>query len=123
MLGTGNPCLLYTSPEIWSKQIINPDHKAYVTRQHSHPDSMLDAMETGEPYDFKMAWFIGTNPLPNMAVQPRRWQAAFEKLEFNVVSDLSLIHIYCSAHTGSRTMSRSTSVAISTLSYRMVVMV
>ncbi len=81
-------CSLQVPPDIWSKQIINPDHKAYVTRQHSHPDSMLDAMETGEPYGFKMAWFIGTNPLPNMAVQPRRWQAAFEKLEFNVVSDV-----------------------------------
>ena len=81
-------CSLQVPPDIWSKQIINPDHKAYVTRQHSHPDSMLDAMETGEPYGFKMAWFIGTNPLPNMAVQPRRWQAAFEKPEFNVVSDV-----------------------------------
>lgn len=81
-------CSLQVPPSIWNKQIINPDHKAYVTRQHSHPDSMLDAMETGEPYGFKMAWFIGTNPLANIAVQPKRWEAAFKKLEFNVVSDI-----------------------------------
>ena len=81
-------CSLQVPPDIWSKQIINPDHKAYVTRQHSHPDSMLDAMETGEPYSFKMAWFIGTNPLATMGVQPWRWEAAFKDLEFNVVSDV-----------------------------------
>ena len=81
-------CSLQVPPDIWSKQIINPVHKAYVTRQHSHPDSMLDAMETGEPYAFKMSWLIGTNPLPNMAVQGKRWEAAFKKLEFNVVQDV-----------------------------------
>lgn len=76
------------SPELWDKQIINPDHVGYKQRHHAHPDSMLDAMETGEPYDFKMAWHIGTNPLANCAAQPKRWEAQFLKLEMNIFQDV-----------------------------------
>lgn len=83
-------CSLQIPPDVWDKQLINPNHKAYTARQHSHPDSMLDAMETGIPYKLKMAWFIGTNPLPNMAVQGKRWEEAFKQLEFNVIQDTTI---------------------------------
>lgn len=83
-------CSLQIPPEVYDKQIINPVHKAYVARQQGHPDSMLDALETGVPYRIKMAWFIGTNPLPNMGVQTKRWEEAFKALELNVIQDTTM---------------------------------
>ena len=83
-------CSLQIPPAVYKKQIINPNHKAYVARQQGHPDSMLDALETGIPYKIKMAWFIGTNPLPNMGVQTKRWEEAFKTLELNVIQDTTM---------------------------------
>jgi len=80
-------CMNSMPAEVWNKQIIDPVHIGYKQRHHSHPDSMLDAMETGEPYRFRIAWHMGTNPLACTGVQHKRWEAVFKKLEFNVVQD------------------------------------
>lgn len=76
------------TPELWEIQTINPDHVGYRQRHHAHPDSMLDCMETGEPYDYKFAWHIGTNPLSNTAAQPKRWNEQFKKMRMNVYQDV-----------------------------------
>ena len=55
---------------------------------HSHPDVFLDAIESGEPYQLRMLYFMATNPLPNQGVQPKRWHDAFLKMDFNVAQDV-----------------------------------
>ncbi|UWG98442.1 molybdopterin-dependent oxidoreductase [Dehalobacter sp. DCM] len=53
-----------------------------------HPDVMLEAIETGEPYPIKGAYFITHNLLSCMTAQPKRWYEAMRKMEFIVISDL-----------------------------------
>jgi len=52
------------------------------------PDMCLEQMETGVPYPIKAAWIQTTNFLACTSPDPKRTQAAFEKLDFNVVVDL-----------------------------------
>ncbi len=53
------------------------------------PDVTLDWLEMDDcPTDFKMSYWFGTNPLACMSVQPKRWEKALDKLEFNVVQDV-----------------------------------
>lgn len=55
----------------------------------AHPDLVLDTLETGDPYELKMAWFFGSNMLANTTdAQPKRWYEALRKLDFIVGQDL-----------------------------------
>ncbi|MGB9859764.1 MAG: molybdopterin-dependent oxidoreductase [Moorellaceae bacterium] len=54
----------------------------------THPDLTLDTLETGKPYELKMAWISSTNLLaPTNSAQPKRWYDALRKLEFCVATD------------------------------------
>lgn len=53
-----------------------------------HPDSILDALETGQPYPIKFAFMFGHNPLACMVPQPKRYFEALRKLDFICVTDL-----------------------------------
>lgn len=56
----------------------------------AHSDSILEAIETDEPYPIKMLWLTSTNPIANMGADaPRLWRAC-KKLDFVVVNDLFL---------------------------------
>lgn len=57
---------------------------------HALADSILEAMETEEPYPVKMLFLCSTNPIANMAAQAPRVYEAMKKMEFNVVCDLFL---------------------------------
>lgn len=53
-----------------------------------HPDSILDALETGQPYPIKFAFMFGHNPLACMVPQPQRYFEALRKLDFVCVTDM-----------------------------------
>lgn len=54
----------------------------------AHPDTILKAMETGEPYPIKMLWLQSTNPIANMAAEAPRVYEAIKKMDFVAVVDL-----------------------------------
>ena len=50
---------------------------------NAHCDMVLDALETGEPYQFKMAGFGDCNGLAGTdCAQPQRWHDAYQNLEW-----------------------------------------
>ena len=50
---------------------------------NAHCDMVLDALETGEPYAFKMAGFEDCNGLAGTdCTQPQRWHDAYQNLEW-----------------------------------------
>ena len=50
---------------------------------NAHCDMVLDALETGEPYAFKMAGFEDCNGLAGTdCAQPQRWHDAYQNLEW-----------------------------------------
>ncbi len=50
---------------------------------NAHCDMVLDTLETGNPYEFKMAGFEDCNGLAGTdCAQPKRWHDAWRKLEF-----------------------------------------
>lgn len=53
-----------------------------------HTNSMLEAMETGEPYPIKAAWIETTNFLACTAPDPKRTLKAYQGLDFIVGVDL-----------------------------------
>ena len=55
----------------------------------THPDITLECLETGRPYELKMAWLDSTNLLsPTCSAQPQRWHDALMKMEFTVAKDM-----------------------------------
>ncbi len=55
----------------------------------THPDITLEALETGRPYELKMAWIDSTNLLsPTCSAQPKRWHEALKKMEFTVAKEM-----------------------------------
>jgi anaerobic selenocysteine-containing dehydrogenase len=51
-------------------------------------DSVLEQMETGEPYPIKGLWLFTNNFIAGTAQDPRRHYEAVRKLDFNVVVDV-----------------------------------
>ncbi len=81
-------CATWVPDEAYDKQLIAPNLKKISARaKMAHTDSVLDAMETGDPYKPKMVWFVATNPLACNAAQPHRWHDAFKDFEFIVAQD------------------------------------
>lgn len=55
----------------------------------THPDITLECLETGRPYELKMAWFDSTNLLsPTCSAQPKRWHDALMKMELIVAKEM-----------------------------------
>lgn len=54
----------------------------------AHADSVLAAIETGEPYPIRMVWMTSTNPIANMGADAPRLYRALRKVDFVVVNDL-----------------------------------
>ena len=54
----------------------------------THPDTILDAMETSTPYPIKFAYIFGHNSIANMVVQPERYLEAMRSIDFVAVADL-----------------------------------
>ena len=55
---------------------------------YSQSDMTLKCMETDQPYPVRAAWIQTTNPLACMAQDPKRWYAAFRRMEFVVAADI-----------------------------------
>jgi len=75
--------------ELWDKRIGAAEWPALSTAMATtQPDETLDTLESGKPYEIKMAWFNSTNLLaPTCSAQPKRWYEALKKMEFSVVQD------------------------------------
>lgn len=56
--------------------------------QLASTEEVLKAMETGEPYMPRCAWFMQTNILSCTSAEPRRVKKAYEKLDFILANDL-----------------------------------
>jgi len=78
--------------ELWDKRLGAAEYPALSTAMATtHPDYTLDVLETGKPYEIKMAWFNSTNLLaPTNSAAPIRWHDALQKTEFAVVQDLCM---------------------------------
>lgn len=80
----------YVDPEVAKMRIdAKETHPAYATGPMCHPDSILTALETGEPYPIKMVYFYGSNPIgPSCYAEPERWYNAIMKCDFNMSHDV-----------------------------------
>jgi anaerobic selenocysteine-containing dehydrogenase len=76
-------------PELYNKMIGLEEYPAYCGMTlDSHADMTLKALETGEPYALKMAFWTGCNLLACTSMEPKRWHAALCKsLEFAIGYD------------------------------------
>ena len=71
-------------PELQSKILGLKRYPAMVSFVlNAHCDMVLDTLETGEPYQFKMAGFEDCNGLAGTdCAQPQRWHDAYQNLEW-----------------------------------------
>ena len=54
----------------------------------AHTDLTIDQIFTEKPYPIKGMWLQTTNPLSGIGMDPLKWKAALEKLDFVAVVDL-----------------------------------
>ena len=82
-------CAKFIKPEVYAKRIDARDkYPGYAAGPMAHPDTILEVMESGEPYPLKMMYFYATNPLASTCWgEPKRWYDQIMKLDFNVVQD------------------------------------
>lgn len=80
----------FVDPEVYAKRIdAKEEHPAYSVGPMCHPDSILTALETDEPYPIKMVYFYGSNPIsPTCYAEPERWYNAIMKCDFNAAHDV-----------------------------------
>lgn len=80
----------FVDPEVFAKRIdAKEEHPAYAVGPMCHPDSILTALETEEPYPIKMVYFYGSNPIsPTCYAEPERWYNAIMKCDFNAAHDV-----------------------------------
>lgn len=71
-------------PELQGKILGLKEYPALVSFVlNAHCDMVLDTLETGKPYPFKMAGFEDCNGLAGTdCAQPKRWHDAYQNLEF-----------------------------------------
>jgi anaerobic selenocysteine-containing dehydrogenase len=80
----------FMTEETWNKRIGVQEFPAVCTIIPTvHPDSMLDTLETDQPYRMRMAHVASSNPVgAAISSCPQRWHKALQKLDFVVVTDL-----------------------------------
>lgn len=76
--------------EVWEKRLGSKEYPGYSAAQaHPHPDIVLETLESGEPYQLRMAWYQSSNLIsPTCSAQPKRWYEALKKMEFAVGTDI-----------------------------------
>ncbi len=80
----------WLAPELWEKRIGAAEWPGLSTAMATtQPDETLEVLETGKPYELKMAWYNSSNLItPTNSAQPHRWYQALKKMEFAVAQDL-----------------------------------
>ena len=85
-------CGIWTVPEDVVKKNLGQDASPLFAAgfgSESQGDSVLRAIEHGDPYQIRMTFMQGTNPIANMAADaPRVYRALRDKVEFNVICDV-----------------------------------
>ena len=79
----------YVDPDVFAKRLgaglsVLYQYGSVVAQE----DSVLRAMEMGEPYPIRMLWLQSTNPIANMAAEAPRVYQAVQKVPFIVDVDL-----------------------------------
>lgn len=69
-------------------KVLNHNYPALRTIGMISPDTVLEAMETGEPYPVKAVWMQTTNPLSCMGADPHRILKALQGMDFVAVVDI-----------------------------------
>lgn len=80
----------FIDEELMAKRIGFGKHPAVCIGMNSaDPDSILDTLETDEPYPLRMGFFDSSNLIgPTNSAQPKRWHDAMvDKFEFAVATD------------------------------------
>lgn len=82
--------LMWVPKELQDKRFGNETFplKKYGLASTAHGDSILRAIETGEPYTPRMLWLQTTNTFANMSSEAPRVYEAMKSVYFNVVVDL-----------------------------------
>ena len=76
-------------PDVWEKRLgANLSALYEFGSCNAQEDSVLRAIETGEPYPIRMIWLQGTNPIACMGAEAPRVYAAMKKVPFVVHVDL-----------------------------------
>ncbi|NTU89232.1 MAG: molybdopterin-dependent oxidoreductase [Actinobacteria bacterium] len=86
-----NSGIEYLKPGLIEKRLGNDKYplKKYGFTASSQSDSILEAIETGEPRPVRMLWIQSSNPIANMGQDaPRIYRALKNKVDFIVVIDL-----------------------------------
>ncbi|MCL1846415.1 MAG: molybdopterin-dependent oxidoreductase [Coriobacteriia bacterium] len=78
--------------ELKGKYIDDPSygaHNAGSPQGHqSHPDLIVEMLETEKPWKLRMLWILGANFLSAQGAMPRRFYEAYSKLDFVVTQDV-----------------------------------
>lgn len=80
----------WVTPELQQKRYGLQDSplKKYGMGASAHGDTILKAIESGQPYPVRMLWMQSTNPIANMAAEAPRVYKAITSVDFVVVADL-----------------------------------
>lgn len=83
----------------WGRELLSEEQKAkrigldkygllQFGFQIAHPDTLVETLETGQPYKIHAAWIQTSNPLACMGADPQRLYKALKELDFIVCVDL-----------------------------------
>ena len=81
-------------PEVQAKRIVDPEGKYACFNSGGampgvqHDTFMNWLLDPNPPYPIKLCWWIGTNPLACMAVQPEKWKEALGNIDFHIANDI-----------------------------------
>ena len=89
MGGWSGNSMVWLPKELVNKKLIGPKYPAFHGPNATcQADEILDALESGQPYELHMAWINSTNFLsPTCSAQPERWYNALKDMDFVVGQD------------------------------------
>jgi anaerobic selenocysteine-containing dehydrogenase len=79
----------FISDEQMAKKLGTTEYPFYTAGSvMAHPDTVMNTLLTGKPYELKAGWFQTTNPIACAAAEPRKLLEALRQFEFCVVADV-----------------------------------
>lgn len=77
----------FLDPEMQAKCLVPNDEHSGTASGSAQPDTILECIETDDPYPVRMLYLQTTNPIANMGAEAPRVYRAMMKVPFNVVVD------------------------------------
>ncbi len=82
-------CLKWIDDETMKYRLNAADkYPGFAAGPIAHPDTVLEVMESGDPFKFHMAWFYATNPYVTCWAEPERWVKVLKENDFNAANDV-----------------------------------